>query len=355
MNRYLIWIIILLVVILRYISYFSSSHQLQNGRLRISGTVKEEPGVFDNAQQLKLQGYKIYVPLHPSVSYGDKVIVEGEAIDGVIKKGTLVSLEETANPLYSFRKRLLQFYSSTLPTNMAALVAGCVIGSKQLLTSEFWDKLTATGTAHVVVASGMNVTIISKFILDLLVLFLPRRKAIPFTFLFVWLYAALAGFGAPIIRASVMGSLTFTAQEVGRIGSALRAFVITSVGMLLFKPEWLWDISFLLTCTATLSILLLQKPIDAKLKRVPEILRNDFTTSLAASVGVSPILWWNFGQFNILSPLINALVLWTIAPITIIGGIGGIVGLVIPVLGKGLLYLIYPFAWWFTTVIGFFS
>ncbi len=339
----------------RYLFYFSSIKKLPDGHLKITGTIKEEPSVFDKSQQVRVEGYKIYLPLHPSITLGDKVIIEGEAQEGILKKGKLVSLEESRNPLYSFRKQLLSFYSSVLPTDMAALVAGCVIGSKQLLTSDFWDKLTATGTAHVVVASGMNVTIVTKFILDLLILFLPRRKAIPFALGGVWLYAALAGFGAPIIRATIMGSLTFGAQELGKLSSALRVFFITLLGMILWKPEWLWDISFLLTCTATLSIMLLQKPIERKLKRVPEILRNDFTTSLAASAGVTPILWWNFGQFNLLSPFINALVLWTIAPITLVGGVAGIVGVMVMPLGKIMLYLIYPLTWWFINVINVFS
>src|SRR4029079_15475348 len=138
--------------------------------------------------------------------------------------------------------------------------------------------------------------------LDLLILFLPRRKAVPFAVGFIWVYAMLAGFGAPIVRAAIMGSLTFSAQELGKLSNTLRTFWITCTAMLLYNPEWLWDVSFLLTCTATLSIMLLQKPIEEKLHRVPTIVRGDLTTSLAASIGVSPILWWNFGQFNILSP-----------------------------------------------------
>lgn len=354
MQRKLIAIVIFILIV-RCGFYFANLEKPKEGTLRIKGRVASEPTMYDSSQGISLGGYSIYIPLHSSVSLGDTLIVEGEAKDGVIKKGKIIFHEESSNPLYNFRKKLLAFYSSVLPGESAALVSGTTIGSKQLLTRDFWDTLTATGTAHVVVASGMNVTIVSKFVLDLLVCVFPRRKAIPFALSGVWVYALLAGFGAPIVRAGIMGSITFTAQELGYLSYALRAFFLTSVSMLLVKPEWLFDVSFLLTCTATLAILLLQKPIENKLKRVPQIVKTDFSTSLAASIGVAPILWWNFDQFNIFSPFINTLVLWTIAPITLVGGVGGIVGVIFEPLGRLFLYLIYPLCWWFVSIVTIFS
>ena len=66
---------------------------------------------------------------------------------------------------------------------------------------------------------------------------------------------------------------------------------------------------------------------------VPEILKEGLSTSLAAQIGVAPILFVTFGQFNILSPLINALVLWTVPYIMILGSVGGVVGLTCSVFG----------------------
>jgi hypothetical protein len=88
---------------------------------------------------------------------------------------------------------------------------------------------------------------------------------------------------------------------------------------------------------------------------VPGIFREGFSTSLAAQIGVAPILFVTFGQFNLLSPIINALVLWTIPPITIIGGIGGIIGLMIPFFGKLILLLSYPLTSWFIWIVELFS
>lgn len=355
MAQRIFWIVLFFLLCLRCFFYFSSEKELPDGRVRIRDTIASEPLLFDRSQRIVVKDYLVYLPLTPRVSYGDYVVIEGVAKDGVINNGLIVEQKGSEQPLYVFRNKLLAFYSSVLPTDAAALVSGTVLGSKQLLTSEFWEKLTNTGTAHVVVASGMNVTIISKFLLDLFLFIVPRKKAIPFAFGGVWLYAVLAGFEAPIVRATIMGTITFAAQEMGKLSIALRSFVLTSTVMLIAKPEWLLDTSFHLTFAATLAIMLFSKLIEHKIKLVPSIVKNDFATSLAACLGVAPILWWNFGQFNLFSPFINALLLWTIAPITLVGGLAGIVGMVLPIIGKLLLYLIYPLVLWFLWIVSLFS
>ncbi len=89
--------------------------------------------------------------------------------------------------------------------------------------------------------------------------------------------------------------------------------------------------------------------------KIPVILREGLSTSLAAQIGVAPILLVTFGQFNLLSPLINALVLWTIAPITIIGAIGGLIGVFVPGLGRMILYLTFPLSAWFVYIVNIFN
>jgi hypothetical protein len=84
---------------------------------------------------------------------------------------------------------------------------------------------------------------------------------------------------------------------------------------------------------------------------VPRFLRQDLSTTIAAQIGVAPIIWATFGQFNLLSPLINAAVLWTIPLITIIGMVAGIISLIVPQIASLILYLTYPLTSWFNYVV----
>lgn len=349
------WLIILLLLILRIAIFFRSAPKFSEGTtIRIRGNITTEPLRFENSQYLNIKGFKIYLPKYPEYNYGDSIQIEGVLQNKVLKDPKVLEYNKSEKSLYKLRERLIHFYQKYLPYRHASLVAGVVLGSKESIDAEFWEKLKETGTVHVVVASGMNVSIVAKFLISFLILFLPRKKAIPMALTGIWSYSILSGFGAPIVRASIMGSLTFVAQELGRLYYAGRALIFTAVLMLFLRPEWIADLGFILSFVATASIMLLDEPIRNLFKGLPGFLRSDFSASISAQIGVAPILYASFGQFNLLSPLFNIAVLWTIPIITIIGMASGVIGLVFVPLGRSILYLTYPFTSWFifcTTII----
>lgn len=353
--RYLLWLIFFTLLTLRFINFYQSQPSYPNGtKLRITDTVLSEPIHYTNSQYLKLSGFRVYLPLYPEVYYADMIAVEGEVDGEKLKEARLIKIEEGKGILFDTRKNLIGFYQRSLPQPHSSLIAGIAIGSKTDIGKDFWEVLKRSGTAHVVVASGMNVTLVSSFLISFFTLILPRTKAIPLALVGVWSYALLSGFDSPIIRASIMGSLVFVAQEMGRLNFSLRTLFITASAMLFIKPDWIEDSGFLLSFAATLSLILFEPRVNGffgKFEKIPNFVRKDFSTSLAAQVGVTPILLFNFGQFNVFSPLINTAVLWTIVPITLIGMVGGVLGLIYEPFGKLLLMLTYPLTSWFVWVV----
>jgi competence protein ComEC len=152
-----------------------------------------------------------------------------------------------------------------------------------------------------------------------------------------------------------MGSIAFWAQAVGRLNLAWRALLISVFVMLLINPVWVTDLGFILSFSATASLMLFEAKIRSKLNFVPSIFREGLSTSLAAQVFVAPIMFVTFGQFSLISPIVNALVLWSVPAITMFGMLSGIVGLVWFDLGKLFLYLTYPLTSWFIFVVELFS
>jgi len=349
------WLVFISLVSLIVVRFFTGQATYQNGqKVRVSATVLTEPIRYETSQYLKVTGLKIYLPLFPEISYGDKIVVEGIVENRSLKDATLKKLQTERNYLFDFRKKLITFYQSVLSEPYAGLIAGITLGSKGALSGELWEKVKLTGVAHVVVASGMNVTFVTAFLINFLSVFLPRKKSIPFAILGIILYLLVAGFEAPLIRAAIMGTVAFLAQETGRLVTAAKALLLSAAIMLLINPLWVGDLGFILSFVATASLMLFERRIREKLKLIPDILKEGLSTSLAAQIGVTPILFVTFGQFNILSPVINALVLWTIPLIMILGSIGGIVGLVVPILGKSILYLSYPLLWYFVSIVTLF-
>lgn len=349
---FLLFLLLLLIVY----RFFKTEIKIKNGvEVEISGQVLSEPVRYDTSQKIVLEGVGFYLPLYPEINYGDKISVSGIYEDKTLKKAKLLGLSGSPNALFTIRKRIITFIQKNLSEPSASLVAGVTLGSKASLPEKYWSDLKKTGTAHVVVASGMNVSLVASFLLSLLLNFINRKKALLVTLGGIWFYACLSGLDAPIVRAAVMGSIAFGAQLFGRLGFAFRSLVLSALLMLVVKPVWLFDLGFILSFVATLSLMLFQKPIDKRLSFVPNVFREGFSTSLAAQIGVAPILLVSFGQFNPLSPVINALVLWTIPYITVLGMLGGIAGLLFPLLGQGFLYLSYPLCLYFNGVISIFS
>jgi competence protein ComEC len=347
--RYIFWIFLILLIIIRIIT---TRPDFSDGdKVRITTKVSSEPIKYDTSQRLILVGLKTYLPKYPEIGYGDKVVVEGIVEDGKLNNPELISLELATGILYKTRNNIIEVYQKSLPEPHASLLAGLTLGSKAGLPTGFWEALKKTGTAHVVVASGMNVTLVAGFLMGILIILLPRRKAIPLALVGVWTYSLLSGFDAPIVRAAIMGSVTFTAQALGRLQVASRALFLSAALMLIVKPDWITDLGFILSFVATASLMLFERKIANLIRFVPGIFREGLSTSLAAQIGVAPILFATFGQFSLLSPIINALVLWTIAPITIIGGIGGIIGLASITAGKVIIYLSFPLTTWFVWIV----
>src|SRR3972149_6771518 len=351
--KFLFWGLLFFVALLRILTFKTPVTDGQ--KVRISTKVLQEPIRQQNYQRLVLENLIVYLDPFPEVYYGDEVVVEGVVSQNKLVSAKLLSVKENQGILPNFRKRLINFYQDSLPEPHASLIAGITLGSTGSLGKDFWDKLKNTGVVHVVVASGTNITLVAGFLVGITTFLLKRRLAIVFVLVGIWLYAVLSGFDAPIVRAAIMGSLVFTAQEVGRLSQSFRVLVITGLLMLIIKPAWIRDLGFILSFVATGSLIVFQERINKKIQILPAVIREGMSTSLAAQIGVAPILFVTFGSFNILSPIINALVLWSVPLIMVISGVAGLVGLLFPFLGRMILYLTYPLTSWFVFVVDFFG
>ena len=352
----LLFFILFGVLILRIYFYYSLRTKYPNGtKIRITSKVTIEPVVYDKSQYLKLIGLKIYIPKYPEVNYGDTVVIEGVVVDNKLTDVEVIKIEKSRGFIYNFRNKVIDFYQKSLPQTHASLVAGMTLGSKANISLDFWTVLKNSGTAHVVVASGMNVSLVASFLMGFLVLIFPRRRAIPFALMGIWIYALLSGFEAPIVRAAIMGSFAFVAQELGRIYSAFRALVGSAGTLLIIRPDWFTDLGFILSFVATLSLIIFVPKIERLFRSWPKIVKQDLVTTLSAQIGVAPILYYYFGQFNVFSPIANVLVLWTVVPITILGMVSGIIGTFSEPIGKSVLLLVYPLTSWFIRIVTLFA
>src|SRR3989338_6227148 len=145
------------------------------------------------------------------------------------------------------RESIAAFIRSGLPEQQASLLLGIILGIKSGFPPDFYEALRVTGTLHVVVVSGFNISVITNTL----------AKALIFISLaFLTAFVLLVGATPPVVRAALMGSIALIGTVFGRQNDALRALLITVIVMLILQPSWAGELSFQLSFLATLGLIL---------------------------------------------------------------------------------------------------
>jgi competence protein ComEC len=339
-----------LIIAVRYLALPET--QYKNGEtLKITAALRSEPQRTGNLQKFDLMGIKIITWSYPEYHFSDRIEVLG-----MVKQQELVFPEITVLEgkkssfggfLLDWRTKFEAIYQKTLPEPQSSLLSGIVLGSKSNLPQDLYQALQKTGTMHIVVASGMNVTILASTMISFLLLFLSRRLAIILSCILIWFYVGLAGGGAPIVRAGFMGTLTFLALFLGREADAWRILGLTGFIMLFLDPRLLFDLGFQLSFMATFGIIFFNPLFNSWFKRIPTIIRNDLSQTLGAQIATLPIILLSFGGYAWVSPFVNLLIVSTLPVLMRLG----LIGLVVP----AILWLTYPLLTYIVKIVELFS
>lgn len=229
--------------------------------------------------------------------------------------------------------QIVQMY---LPQPHAALLNGMLVGLPLHEHKELYERLKIVGLLHMVVLSGMNITIMTT-IISRLTSVIGRRAAGLMSVLIIVFFIAFVSPQAPIIRAGFCSILTIVALLVGRKARPLYILLLSAIFIGIFWPSWITSISFQLSYGATLGLLLFnnnnQKKTRTLAGKVVQELVSEFKTSICAQVFTAPLIFFHFKQLSIISPIANVLVSFMVGPIMIAGFIMVILGRISYILG----------------------
>jgi competence protein ComEC len=256
--------------------------------------------------------------------------------------------------LGSLRELISQAVRQSLPEPQASLLLGMILGVRSGFPSDFYEALRVTGTLHIVVVSGFNITVLINA-LGRGLSFLALKVRFLIIALAIFLFVFLVGFEAPVVRAAIMGVTALLGTVLGRQKDALRAFLVAGAVMLIFNPEWFSDLNFQLSFLATLGLIVFVPLIDHFVPWSGAPLREDLITTLSAQVLVWPLIAYSFGQFSVLSPLVNALILWTVPISTTLGMVATILAIFVRQVGYLIMLPIDLLLTYFIRVVEWFS
>jgi competence protein ComEC len=369
-----IWLIFLTLFIPLYLFKLHSIpiYQIpEDTEIRLRGRLTQQPYLKDSQQIIYLGPIMIVTDRFPGYFYGQKLEVFGRFEKEVTNFFQVryfayfprirlieepqfgLGTAKLMTILIKVRGRIEKGISRLLPEPHSSLLLGILFGIKHQMPEEFLQNLRKTGTLHIVVASGQNVTLVARFLILLLVWLISRRWALILAVVGVVFYILMVGAEAPVVRAGIMATLAFMAQFLGREEEGTIALLVAAAAMLLISPLIIFDIGFQLSFMATAGILWLYPLLVKRGKRIFQtpILGESLAMTLAAQLGVMPILLANFGQISVLSPLINTLVLWIVPLVMVLGTVLALFSLVINPLAQLLSWFLWVLLTYFVKVI----
>lgn len=365
--KYILSGLILFLILRLGFFYFFPIQLSDKQHVDFSAVLLDEPKLVGNNQEFSLRygnfwnSTKVQVITNSGqdFSYGQTLHVIGTLKEKSLKNKQVVMVVQNPEikaensgilPIFgTIRAKIINFCENNFSQPYSGLLVGIIFGIKSDLTNQITTSFRITGLSHIVAASGMNVTLVAGFLFGLLGSFLSRKWATGTSILGIFVYTAISGFDASIVRAALMGSLAFTASFFGRQYSGLYILCLVGSTMILWDPLLLTDVGFQLSVLATGGILLFKPHLSGS------FISDDLGTTLAAQIATLPVLLTIFGQYSLLSVIANALVLWTIPLITIVGAIGILIGLVLEPIGRLIIWLIIPLLWYLVGVVNFFS
>lgn len=200
----------------------------------------------------------------------------------------------------------------------APLAKALFLGYKQELTPDSRQAFARAGLSHIMAVSGLHV----GFIVAPFWLIIPwlwgsnKTKWLGLVVLTIVLvgYAGITGFSASVSRASLMAWLLTYGKLFHKIRNSINLLAFAGIVLLLINPRQLFDIGFQLSFSAVLIILMIMPEAQ---RLIPERFRFNWKGSLLTIIlvsfivqlGLFPILTYYFGEFSMIGPLANTLVL----------------------------------------------
>jgi competence protein ComEC len=204
------------------------------------------PGAFD---------YQGYLTSNGIASLGSAKAEDVELLPGFA--GSRVELWRTR-----IHSSIITKVHALWPAPQAALIDAMVIGEEAFIDRDARVDFQRSGTYHILVVSGMNVTILA------FVAFWTLRRmrfgdipATLLTILFCVAYAFLTEVGAPVWRATLMCAIYLGTRLLYRDRAMVNALGSAALGLLVFDPRQLFTASFQMTFVCVLIVAAIGLPL----------------------------------------------------------------------------------------------
>ena len=288
-----------------------NSHNLSKGeKIRVSYNKHDLKFSEKIKADISLSGIK--EKAYKNSNYSQEIFLKGyiKSCEHTNKNDTI--LLAVANIRKFIRNKIFKNYK----TEEAATVMALVSGDKSYFTTEFYNDVKCAGVAHVMVVSGMHLSIIVSMFLYIINKFFYNRflKALIIVFVTISVMA-ICGFTMSVLRAGITYFLVAIALVLNRENTSENTLGFAVCLIYLANPFAVFSLSFQLSVLSTFAILVVSIPIIDFLKE-HAIIKNKLALAVISSVIISisallftaPITIYHFGYISCVSVITNLLI-----------------------------------------------
>lgn len=260
---------------------------------------------------LQLNSIKIYDE-YRAVDYADGVYATAKLTD-IKKSGRFNYFYKTAHRIRVYIKNSIHSYFGH---EADSFLTALTVGDKSLLSDTFLNNVKSTGVSHLIVISGMHLSVIMMtvfFVTDRMFYNKYIRCLITLgTVLFV---SAVCGFGMSVIRAGTMYIFVAFASVFNREGDLLNLMCAAVSAVLISSPFAVFNVSFQMSVLSTLALVWVlpfyYNLFIKEFKITSKFLKSIISTALCSVTAVIftlPVTIKNFGFVSVVSAITNLLV-----------------------------------------------
>lgn len=276
--------------------------------LELRGSIVEPPGSrndgeFDYRKYLFMKGiYKIF----RVNGYSNVKAISGDHLNFLMQ-----------DIIYPAKKLSIECIEHQSSGDEAQFLKGLVTGDRSDIGDDIRQAFMDAGVSHLIAVSGLNVAYLILSLTLLCSLFRMHWLMTLITIMaFLIFYCLLTGSSASIIRASVMGGLILISTRIQRKPQFYNILGLSACLILLYDTRLLFDAGFILSFTATISMVWIYEKIDKHFiskinisespsRRLTKNFLIAFFTTFAAQAGTLPVTAMYFGKISIISLLVN--------------------------------------------------
>ena len=200
---------------------------------------------------------------------------------------------------------LVQLGSDSFEFNDQALFTGLVIGDDTRQSETMIDAFRKSGLAHLVAVSGQNVSFVLAALSPLLSRLKNRIRIIATLAVLVW-FVLITRVEPSVVRAATMAGLAYLSVAFGRPTRTMRLIALTVLLAVIVDPLLAWSVGFFMSVGATCGLCIGAAPL-AKLVSRPKWLAQLIGATVAAQLGVMPVVILIFGVPSVTGIIANVL------------------------------------------------